>query len=172
MCNFIIYQKHVNTFMTKVPMTLQGASQLRAALDRLKREDRPRIIKAIAEATQLGDLKENAEYHAAKEQQGLIEARIRDIESKLAHSNIIDIAKINIKDRIVFGATAHLINLATEEKSTYQIVGNDEADIKNNKMSINSPLARALIGKKIGDVADVTTPAGLVRYSIIKIEYI
>jgi transcription elongation factor GreA len=157
--------------MTKIPMTLQGASQLRATLDRLKREDRPRVIKAIAEATALGDLKENAEYHAAKEQQGLIEARIRDIESKLAHANIIDIGKINIKDRIVFGATVHLINLLDEKPSAYQIVGNDEADIKNNKISINSPLARALIGKRIGDIAEATTPSGLIKYSIVKIEY-
>ena len=158
--------------MIKFPMTLQGAEQLRTELEKLKRDDRPSITKAIAEARAHGDLKENGEYHAAKNQQGLTEARIRDIEYKLSNANIIDVLKINIKDKVVFGATIHLINLDTEAKSIYQIVGDDEANIKHNKISISSPLSRAMIGKKADDVVEVTTPSGIVEYSILKIEYI
>lgn len=158
--------------MIKVPMTLEGAAQLRVELDRLKQVVRPNIVKAIAEARAHGDLKENAEYHAAKEQQGLVEARIRDIEYKLAHANIIDIAKISVRDRVVFGVTVHLINLDTNQPCTYQIVGDDEADVKHNKISINSPVARSLVGKKVGEAVEVTTAGGVVGYSIIKIGFI
>lgn len=156
----------------KVPMTIHGAGKLRYELERLKHEDRPRIVKAIAEARAHGDLKENAEYHAAKEQQGFIEARIRDLEHKLANANIIDVSKINTKDMVVFGATVHLLNLGSNEESIYTIVGDDEADIKAKKISISSPLARALVGKKVDTEVEVTTPGGLVDYSILKIEYL
>lgn len=158
--------------MNKFPMTLEGSAALRAELDRLKHEARPKVVKAIAEARAHGDLRENAEYHAAKEQQGLIEARIRDIEHKLSNANIIDISKINVTDSVVFGATVHLFNHDKDEENVYQIVGDEEADIKKKKISINSPLARALVGKKLGSDVEVTTPSGMVEYSILKIEYI
>lgn len=167
-----LYEIIPTIMMNKIPMTIQGAINLRTELDRLKREERPKLVKAIAEARAHGDLKENAEYHAAKEQQGLVEARIRDIESKLANANIIDVTKINAKELVVFGSTVKIENLITNEESTYQIVGEDEANIKSGKLSVNSPLARALVGKKIGDIAEVTTANGIIEYSILKIDYI
>jgi len=157
--------------MNKVPMTVDGAKLLRDELSQLKIK-RPQISKAIAEARELGDLRENAEYHAAKEQQGLVEARIRDIESKLSNAQIIDISKITNNNRIVFGATVHLINVDTDKELCYQIVGEEEADIKQAKISITSPIARSLIGKKIDDTAQVMTPNGMIEFEIVKIEYI
>ena len=156
----------------KVPMTSNGEEKLRAELNRLKHEERPRIVKAIEEARAHGDLKENAEYHAAKEQQGLTEARIRDIEQKLSSASIINPSQIKTKDVVVFSATVHLINAETEKESVYQIVGDEEADVKSGKLSINSPLARAIIGKKVDDIAEVQAPSGKIEYSITKIEYV
>jgi transcription elongation factor GreA len=157
--------------MNKIPMTVTGAKQLHQELEKLKAK-RPKIAKAIGEARELGDLKENAEYHAAKEQQGLVEARIRDIEAKLTNAQIIDPTTITSTDKVVFGATVHLINLDTDEGLHYQIVGEEEADIKQAKISISSPIARALIGKHLDDVAEVITPSGKVEYEITKIAYI
>lgn len=159
--------------MIKVPMTVQGEVKLRKELERLKREERPRIVKAIEEARAHGDLKENAEYHAAKEQQGLTEARIRDIESKLAHVQIIDVTKMSgSKDKVVFGATVHLYDVVNDKRIIYQIVGDEETDIKNGRISVNSPVARALIGKKIDDEVTVKTPSGDAVYVVEEIEYI
>lgn len=156
--------------MNKVPMTIEGAAQLKQELEHLKTL-RPQISQAIGEARELGDLKENAEYHAAREQQGLTEARIRDIEAKLSNAQIIDVATIR-DTKVVFGATVHLLNLDTDEEIRYQIVGEEEADISAGKISITSPIARALIGKEAEDIADVNTPSGIVEYEITKIEYI
>lgn len=158
--------------MNNVPMTAVGAAKLQEELDKLKRIDRPNVTKAIAEARSHGDLKENAEYHAAKEQQGFIEARIRDIEHRLAHANIIDVTKLSNDGKVVFGSTVELINLESEEKVIYQIVGEEEADIRSGKVSFTSPIARAVIGKYIGDVVEVKTPAGLVDYEIGDVRYI
>lgn len=152
-------------------MTLNGAKLLRKELNQLKAK-RPQISKAIGEARELGDLKENAEYHAAREQQGLTEARIRDIEAKLANAQIIDPQKTTTTNKIVFGATVHLINIDNDEELRYQIVGEDEADIKIGKISVISPIARSIIGKQIDDITEVKTPSGLVEYEITKIEYI
>lgn len=152
-------------------MTINGAKQLRQELEELKVK-RPKIAKAIGEAREHGDLKENAEYHAAKEQQGLVEAKIRDIEGKLTNAQIIDPTTITTTDKVVFGATVHLINIDTDEELHYQIVGEEEADIKQAKISISSPIARALIGKHIDDVAEVITPGGKVKYEITAIDYI
>jgi transcription elongation factor GreA len=157
--------------MNKIPMTVTGAEQLHQELEKLKAK-RPKIAKAIGEARELGDLKENAEYHAAKEQQGLVEARIRDIEAKLTNAQIIDPTTITSTDKVVFGATVHLINLDTDEELHYQIVGEEEADIKQAKISISSPIARSLIGKHLDDIAEVITPSGKVEYEITAIEYI
>ncbi len=157
--------------MNKTPMTINGAKQLRQELEELKVK-RPKIAKAIGEAREHGDLKENAEYHAAKEQQGLVEAKIRDIEGKLTNAQIIDPTTITTTDKVVFGATVHLINIDTDEELHYQIVGEEEADIKQAKISISSPIARALIGKHIDDVAEVITPGGKVKYEITAIDYI
>lgn len=153
-------------------MTVQGAKALRQELEKLKTKDRPQIAKAIGEARAHGDLRENAEYHAAKENQGLIEARIRDIESKLTNANIIDVKKIPHNGIVVFGTTVSVSNIDTDDQKTYQLVGDDEADIKVNKISINSPIARALVGKKVGDIASATTPSGLLQLEITTIEYI
>lgn len=153
-------------------MTTKGANDLRKELEKLKTQDRPKIAKAIGEARSHGDLRENAEYHAAKEAQGFIEAKIRDIENKLSNANIIDVTKLPHNGIVVFGTTVHLINIDNNTKSTYQLVGDDEANIKLNKISINSPIARALVSKKIGDVANVTTPSGVLQLEITKIEYI
>ncbi len=157
--------------MQKHPMTIEGAERLRHELEQLKRVARPNVIKAIAEARAHGDLKENAEYHAAKDQQGFIEARIRDIESKLGHAQIIDINKIPNEGKVIFGATVKLTALENEIEVTYQIVGEDEADIKHQKISVSSPIARALIGKFEGDEVQVNTPQGIVEYEITEVKY-
>jgi transcription elongation factor GreA len=158
--------------MNKIPMTVQGAEQLRKELDKLKQVDRPHIIQAIAEARAHGDLKENAEYHAAKEQQGFIEARIRDVESKLSHAQIIDVTKMQNNGAVIFGATVKITNLDTDEEVTYQIVGDDEANIKLGKISVSSPIARALIGKHINDEVRVQTPTGESYYEIVEVNYV
>ena len=157
--------------MQKSPMTVQGEAALREELDRLKKQDRPKVIAAIAEAREHGDLKENAEYHAAREQQGFIEGRIQDIEAKLSNAQIIDISKIPAADKVIFGATVTILNVETEVTVTYTIVGDDEADVKSNKISYQSPIARALIGKEIGDVVAVQTPGGEVEYEIDEVDY-
>lgn len=158
--------------MIKIPMTVVGAQRLRDELTRLKSVERPRIIEAISEARGHGDLKENAEYHAAKEQQSFLEGRISEVESKLANAQIIDVTKLPKNGRVVFGTTVNLINVATDEKMTYKIVGDDEADIKQSMISVNSPIARAMIGKNEGDIVVVQTPSGEVEYEINKINYI
>ncbi len=158
--------------MKKHPLTARGAGQLREELKRLKSVDRPRVVTAIAEARAHGDLKENAEYHAAKEQQGFIEGRIKDIEYKLSHAQIIDVTALNAGGRIVFGSTVHLADEDTGEEVTYQLVGEDEANIPTGLISIGSPIARALIGKEEGDVAEVQAPGGVKNYEVVKVEYI
>ncbi len=158
--------------MNKSPMTVRGAQKLREELHELKTVARPRVIQAIAEARAHGDLKENAEYHAAREQQGFIEGRIVELESKLAIAEIIDVHSINAGDKIVFGATVDLVNVDTEEEVTYQIVGDDEADLKANLISISSPIARALIGKHQDEIATVKAPGGDKEYEIIKVRYV
>ena len=158
--------------MSKHPLTAKGADMLREELRRLKYEDRPRVVEAIATARAHGDLKENAEYHAAKEQQGMMEARIRDIEAKLSNSQIIDVTALDADGRVVFGSTVHLMDLDSDERSTYRIVGEDEADIKGGMLSIASPMARALIGKNEGDTVEVVTPGGRKTYEIVEVEYV
>ncbi len=158
--------------MSKVPVTVIGAEMLRAELKKLKSEDRPRIIKAIAEARAHGDLKENAEYHAAKEQQGFIEGRIKNIDGKLSHAQIIDVTELPVSGRVVFGTTVELINEDKGEKTVYRIVGEDEADIRAGLLSYTSPIARALIGKEAGDVVNVRTPGGDCSYEIAKVQYV
>lgn len=158
--------------MNKVPMTVEGADALRAELEQLKKVDRPRIVQAIAEAREHGDLKENAEYHAAREQQGFCEGRVQDIEGKLASAQIIDISQIPKGDKVIFGTTVDILNVETEDVLTYKIVGDDEADVKSNKISINSPIARGLIGKEVGDVALIRTPGGEVEYEIDDVKYL
>jgi transcription elongation factor GreA len=158
--------------MNKVPLTARGAEQLRAELQQLKSEARPSVIKAIAEARAHGDLKENAEYHAAREQQGFIEARIRDIEHKLAHAQVIDVTQLDAGGKVVFGATVELLDEESGAEVRYQIVGEDEADIKAGRVSITSPIARALIGKQEGDEVDLRTPGGDRSYEILAVEYI
>lgn len=157
--------------MSKVPLTARGAEALRQELKRLKTE-RPQISAAIAAAREHGDLRENAEYHAAKEQQGLAEARIRDIEAKLGNAQIIDVAQLNAGGRVVFGATVHLASLEDDSETRYQLVGEDEADIKSGLLSIASPIARALVGKEAGDVVEVATPSGKQSYEITAVEYV
>ena len=157
--------------MSKTPMTVRGAEKLRQELARLKQVERPRVIQAIAEARAHGDLRENAEYAAAKEQQGFIEGRIREIEAKLANAQIIDVRQINANGKVVFGATVELIDEETGEEVTYQIVGEDEADINEGLISVNSPIARALIGREEGDVVTVKAPAGERRYEIVAVRY-
>ena len=158
--------------MSKVPLTVKGAEKLKSELQRLKTEDRPRVIAAIAEAREHGDLKENAEYHAAREQQGFIEGRIKEIEHKLAHAQIIDVTTLSANGKVVFGATVDLVDEDTGNEITYQIVGDDEADIKQGLISISSPIARALIGKEEGDIAEVNAPGGLKQYEIVEVKYI
>ncbi len=158
--------------MNKSPMTAEGAQRLREELHRLKTVDRPRIINAIAEARALGDLKENAEYHAAREQQSFAEGRIAEIEGKLGNAEIIDITKVNAQGRVVFGATVQLLNLSNDSEVTYRIVGEDEADIKLGLISINSPLARGVIGKTEGDTVTVQVPSGAVEYEILAVQYL
>lgn len=157
--------------MSKPPLTATGAARLREELNRLKTVDRPQVIEAIAEARGHGDLKENAEYHAAREQQGFIEARIRELEDKLANAEIIDVAGLAGNEKIVFGATVDLFDLSSEAEMTYQIVGDGEADIEQGRISISSPIARALIGKSEGDIAEVDAPGGRREYEIVAIRY-
>ena len=163
--------------VTRVPMTVAGAERrgverLRAELERLKTVDRPRIILAIAEARAHGDLKENAEYHAAREQQSFVEGRISDIESKLSAAQIIDVTKIPPTGKVIFGVTVAILNLETDETLRYQIVGEDEASVKENRISITAPLARSLIGKEEGDVVVVRTPGGEAEYEIVSVLHV
>lgn len=158
--------------MNHTPMTVRGAEKLRQELDYLKTELRPQIIEAIADAREHGDLKENAEYHAAREQQGFCEGRIQEIEGKLSNAQIIDVTKIANNGRVIFGATVTLLKSETEEEVVYRIVGDDEADIKQNMISVNSPIARALIGKEEGDTAEVQAPGGVRRYEITGVRYL
>ncbi len=158
--------------MNKVPMTVAGEKRLRKELEELKSEARPRVIAAIAEAREHGDLKENAEYHAAREQQGFIEGRIQEIEGKLSNAQVIDVTKLPQTGKVIFGVTVGLINLETDEEVTYRIVGEDEADIKSGRISVTSPIARALIGKEEGDVVVVRTPGGEVEYEISSVEHL
>jgi len=157
--------------MQKIPMTVEGEAALRIELEKLKKEDRPAVIQAIAEAREHGDLKENAEYHAAREQQGFIEGRIQDIESKLSLCQVVDISKMPEGDRVIFGSTVTIINTETDEELKYRIVGDDEADVKAGMISYQSPIARALISKEIGDVVNVHTPGGEVEYEIDDVSY-
>ena len=154
------------------PMTKEGESLLRDELKKLKNEDRPRIIDAIATAREFGDLKENAEYHAAKEQQGLVEARIKDIEVKLSNSQVIDILKIDSSEKVIFGSTVTVMNYDSDQSVQYKIVGEDEADANLGKISYAAPLAKQLIGKFEGDIVKVETPSGSTEYEIEKVEYI
>ncbi len=158
--------------MQRYPMTPEGKVALEIELQQLKSVDRPRIIQAIAEAREHGDLKENAEYHAAREQQGFCEGRIQDIEGKLGAAQVIDIKDLEQTGRVVFGVTVTIEHLDTEEQKTYKIVGDDEADFKINKISVNSPIARGLLGKYEGDDAKITTPQGEVEYEVVKVEYL
>lgn len=158
--------------MTGIPLTVRGAEKLRAELQHLKSVERPQVINAIAEARAQGDLSENAEYDAAKEKQGFIEGRISELEAKLSNAQIIDPASLNADGRVVFGATVDLEDLEGGQKVTYQVVGDDEADIRSNLISVSSPIARALIGKQAGDVAEVQAPSGLREYEILGVRYI
>ena len=157
--------------MIKHPMTVQGAEALKNELHRLKVIERPTIIEAIATARAHGDLKENAEYHAAREQQSFNEGRIQELEAKLSHCQIVDISKIVNNGKVIFGSVVRIFNVTTEEEKTYQIVGEDEADIKANKISYSSPIGRALIGKQVDDAVVVKTPDGSVDYEIVSVEY-
>lgn len=158
--------------MSKIPMTKVGELSLREELQRLKQIERPRIVLAIAEAREHGDLKENAEYHAAREQQGFCEGRIKDIEAKLSNAQVIDVTQIENTGKVIFGVTVKLINLDTDQSVSYQIVGEDEADAKNGKISVTSPIARGLIGKEEGEEIAVTTPGGVVEYEIDSVEHL
>ncbi|EYU16456.1 transcription elongation factor GreA [Photorhabdus luminescens] len=158
--------------MKQIPMTVRGADKLREELDYLKNVRRPKIISDIAEAREHGDLKENAEYHAAREQQGFCEGRIQEIEAKLSNAQVIDVTKMPKTGRVIFGTTVTVLNVNTDEEQTYRIVGDDEADIKENLISVNSPIARGLIGKEVDDVVIIKTPGGEVEYEILKVEYI
>jgi transcription elongation factor GreA len=158
--------------VSKVPITIEGAEKLREELKRLKNVDRPRISKAIAEARAHGDLKENAEYHAAKEEQGLSEARIRDIEAKLSNAQIIDIRSMPPSDKVIFGTTVSLVDIAAGNEVRYRIVGDDEANISAGLLSISAPIARAIIGKREGDEVEIKTPGGTKAYEIGSVEYI
>lgn len=157
--------------MKRTPMTLKGAEALRAELKRLKSEARPNVIKAIAEARGHGDLSENAEYHAAREQQGFIEGRIGDLENKLSNAEIIDPSQLTVTDKVVFGATVELEDQSGGSRVSYQIVGEDEADIRAGRISVTSPIARAVIGKTEGDEVDVEAPGGVRSYEIVSIRY-
>ncbi|MCS5564291.1 transcription elongation factor GreA [Marinobacter qingdaonensis] len=156
----------------RVPMTKAGETRLREELQKLKTEDRPRVIAAIADAREHGDLKENAEYHAAREQQSFVEGRIQEIEGKLASAQVIDVTTMENTGKVIFGTTVHLLNMDSDEQVRYQIVGEDEADIKAGKISISSPIARALVGKNEGDVVAIRVPSGTVEYEIEEVEYV
>ena len=171
-CRGFVFTKFQGKRMKQIPMTVRGAALLRQELDFLKNERRPEIIKAIAEAREHGDLKENAEYHAAREQQGFCEGRIQEIESKLANCQVIDVTKLPNNGKVIFGATVVLVNTDSDEEVTYQIVGDDEADIKSGLISVNSPIARGLIGKELDDTVNITTPGGTVEFEIIEVNYI
>ncbi|WP_067584028.1 transcription elongation factor GreA [Endozoicomonas ascidiicola] len=158
--------------MNRIPMTVEGEKALREELNQLKKVDRPRISAAIAEARELGDLKENAEYHAAREQQSFAEGRVNDIEAKLSNAMVIDVTTIAKTGKVIFGTTVVLINLEDDQEVEYKIVGDDEAEIKIQKISVNSPIARALIGKEEGDVVIVNTPSGSVEYEIDEVKHI
>ena len=158
--------------MIREPLTARGAEQLRRELDELKSVQRPRVIAAIAEARAHGDLKENAEYHAAKDQQGFIEGRISEIEDRLGRAEVIDPAKLAAGGKVVFGATVKLVNVDTDEEVTYQVVGMDEADIKQGRVSFRAPLARAMIGREAGDQVLVPAPGGEQAYEILAVDYI
>ena len=158
--------------MQTIPMTEEGANALKREVDHLKRTKRPQVIQAISEAREHGDLKENAEYHAAKEEQGFIEGRIKEIETKLSHAQIIDVRSLKNEGKVIFGATVKIINIDDESSVSYQIVGEDEADIKQHKISVCSPIARALIGKYINDEAVVNTPQGELTYEIEQVDYL
>ncbi|MBC3764512.1 transcription elongation factor GreA [Neptunicella marina] len=158
--------------MSQYPMTAHGAELLRQELNELKTVKRPRIIQSIAEAREHGDLKENAEYHAAREEQGFCEGRIQDIEGKLSNAQIIDVTKMANNGKVIFGATVTIVNTESGAETTYRIVGEDEADIKNNLISITSPIARGLIGKELDEAVNIQTPAGLVEYEIVDVQYV
>ena len=158
--------------MSKVPLTVRGAEKLKEELNHLKTVERPRIIQAIAEARAHGDLKENAEYHAAREQQSFAEGRIAEIEGKLANAQIIDVTTLNPGGKVVFGATVDLVEEETGKEVTYQIVGEDEADIKEGRISVSSPIARALIGKQEGDLVQVVAPGGIREYDVLAVRYV
>ena len=158
--------------MNKIPLTVRGAELLKAELQQLKSVVRPEIIAAIAEARSHGDLSENAEYEAAKEKQGFIEGRIAELENKLSLAQVIDPKEIHADGRIVFGTTVTVLDLETDDETTYQIVGDDEADIKESKISVNSPIARSMIGKEEGDIAEVQAPSGVREYEILTVQYI
>jgi transcription elongation factor GreA len=157
--------------MDKHPMTKTGAERLRAELNELKTVKRPAVIAAISEARAHGDLKENAEYHAAREQQGFIEGRIKDIEAKLSHAQVIDVASLDAGGKVVFGATVVLLDINTDEEKTYQLVGVDEADLKHGKISVTSPVARALIGKIEGDEVALEAPGGTHEFEVLEVRY-
>jgi transcription elongation factor GreA len=158
--------------MKKFPLTVKGAEKIKEELQRLKTVDRPRVVAAIAEAREHGDLKENAEYHAAREQQGFIEGRIQDLESKLGNAQVIDVTRIENEGKVIFGSTVMIADVDSGDEKTYQIVGEDEAEIKEGKISVGSPIARALIGKEEGDIVAVTTPGGEVEYEIVEVQYV
>jgi len=158
--------------MAKIPMTVEGALRLKVELQRLRTIERPAIIQAIAEARSHGDLSENADYDAAKERQGFIEGRIKDVETKLAHAQVINPAALDADGRVVFGATVDLEDAESGDMVTYQIVGDDEADIKHGKISVSSPIARALIGKSEGETADVQAPGGVRSYDVLAVRYV
>ena len=158
--------------MNKVPITRDGAQKLKVELKKLKSEDRPRVIEAIAEARAHGDLKENAEYHAAREQQSFIEGRIKEIEGKLSNAEVIDVTEMNATGKVIFGATVDLLNVDTDEEITYKIVGEDEADIKNGMLNFSSPIARGLIGKMEGDEVTINTPGGEKNFEILEVRYV
>ncbi|RHW76098.1 transcription elongation factor GreA [Colwellia sp. RSH04] len=158
--------------MSQYPMTVEGADRLREELNHLKTVKRPRIVADIADAREHGDLKENAEYHAAREEQGFCEGRIQEIEGKLGNAQIIDIKAIPNSGKVIFGTTVTLLNIDTEVEVTYQIVGDDEADIKQNRISVNSPIARGLIGKTVDSEIEIKTPGGLVEYEIVSVDHI
>ncbi|GAB2508337.1 transcription elongation factor GreA [Microbulbifer agarilyticus] len=158
--------------MNRVPMTVEGAEALRTELEDLKKVQRPAVVQAIAEAREHGDLKENAEYHAAREKQGFIEGRVQEIEAKLSLAQVIDVKAIEPSGKVIFGTTVTIIHMEDDSEVTYKIVGDDEADVKQKKISVNSPIARALIGKEEGDIAVVNTPSGAVEYEIDTVEHI
>jgi transcription elongation factor GreA len=157
--------------MSKVPVTVRGHEMLQVELKKLKSEDRPAVIKAIAEARAHGDLKENAEYHAAKDQQGFIEARIKDLEGKLSHIQVIDVTAIDARGKVIFGSTVVIFDEKSETETTYTIVGEDEADIKSGLLSFTSPIARALIGKNEGDEIEFQAPDGVKTFDVLKVSY-